>query len=118
MSELLDIIVNTLDEKQAEDIVSIDMRNVTPFTDYFVVCTARNVRHASSLAEFVEQEAEKPGYPTRMREGERESSWILLDCNEVVVHIFTEEARQTYRLESLWADLPQVSHESKQTVSI
>ena len=42
MSELLDIIVNTLDEKQAEDIVSIDMRNVTPFTDYFVVCTARN----------------------------------------------------------------------------
>ena len=53
-----------------------------------------------------------------MREGERENSWILLDCNEVVVHIFTEEARQTYRLESLWADLPQVSHESKQTVSI
>ena len=112
MSELLDIIVNTLDEKQAEDIVSIDMRNVTPFTDYFVVCTARNVRHASSLAEFVEQEAEKHGYTTRMREGERESTCILLDC------IFTEEARQTYRLESLWADLPQVSHESKQTVSI
>lgn len=118
MSSLLDIVLNVLDEKQAEDIVTIDMRSVNPYTDYFVVCTARNVRHGSSLAEFVEQEAEKNGYPVRMREGERDSSWILLDCNEVVVHIFTDETRQQYRLESLWADLPQNSYETKQTFQI
>ena len=116
--ELLDIVIQTLDEKQAEDIVSIDMRSVTPYTDYFVLCTARNVRHGASLAEFVEQEAEKNGYSVRTREGERDSSWILLDCNEVVVHIFTEDTRNTYRLESLWADLPQKTHETKQTVQI
>lgn len=111
--DLLEIVIRTLDEKQAEDIVSIDMRSVTPYTDYFVVCTARNVRHGASLAEFVEQEAEKNGYTVRTREGERDSQWILLDCNEVVVHIFTEDTRNTYRLESLWADLPQETHESK-----
>lgn len=117
MSELLDIVLNTLDEKQAKDIVTIDMRSTNPFTDYFVVCTARNVRHASSLAEFLEQEAEKNGYDVRIREGERESTWILLDLNEVVIHIFTEETRKQYRLESLWADLPQSSHQSKMTVN-
>ena len=81
MSELLDIIVNTLDEKQAEDIVSIDMRNVTPFTDYFVVCTARNVRHASSLAEFVEQEAEKHLYAAARKAIDEDGAQaIVLGC--------------------------------------
>lgn len=117
MSELLDIVLNTLDEKQAEDIVTIDMRSTNPFTDYFVVCTARNVRHSTSLAEFLEQEAEKNGYDVRVREGERESTWILLDLNEVVIHIFTEEARKQYRLESLWADLPQNNYQTKMTVN-
>ncbi len=118
MSDLLEIILHTLDEKQAEDIVTIDMRSVNPYTDYFVVCTARNARHGASLAEFVEQEAEKNGYSVRMREGERDSSWILLDCHEVVVHIFTEDARAQYRLEALWADLPQETIETKKTVEI
>lgn len=117
MSELLDIVLNTLDEKQAEDIVTIDMSATNPFTDYFVICTARNVRHASSLAEFLEQEAEKNGYDVRIREGEKESTWILLDLKDVVVHIFTEEARQQYRLELLWSDLPQATYDSKTTVN-
>ncbi len=107
MSELLQIITATLDEKLAEDITVIDMRNASPFMDYFVICTARNVRHAQSLAEFCEQAAAKAGYTVRVREGERESTWVLLDMHEVVVHIFTEETRRQYRLESLWADQPQ-----------
>lgn len=116
MSELLDIVLHTLDEKQAEDIVTIDMRSVNPYTDYFVVCTARNVRHGASLMEFVEQEAEKNGYSVRMREGEKDSTWMLLDLNEVVIHIFTEETRNVYRLEALWADLPQTTYETKATL--
>ncbi len=109
-SELLDIVTKVLDEKQAEDIVAIDMRTATPYTDYFVVCTARNVRHAASLIEFCEQEAEKNGYSVRLREGERESTWMLLDLNEVVIQVFTQEARDQYRLEKLWADLPQETY--------
>ena len=107
MSELLNIVQKTLDEKLGTDIVTIDMTKVNPFTDYFVIVTAKNVRHAQSLAEFVEQEAEKNGYEVRMREGERESTWVLVDIKEVVVHIFTEETRRQYRLEALWGDQPQ-----------
>ena len=54
MSELLNLICHTLDEKQAENIVSIDMRTVNPYSDYYVVCTAKNVRHALSLSQFCE----------------------------------------------------------------
>ena len=107
MSELLNLVRKTLDDKLGMDIVTIDMTQVNPFTDYYVITTAKNVRHAQSLAEFVEQEAEKNGYEVRMREGERESTWVLVDLKEVVVHIFTEETRKQYRLEALWADQPQ-----------
>ena len=107
MSNLLSLVQKTLDEKLAEDIVTIDIRNVNAYTDYYVICTAKNFRHANSLVEYVEKEAEKNGYEVRLREGERDSTWVLIDMNEVVVHIFTQEARSTYRLEALWADQPQ-----------
>ena len=107
MSELLNLVRHTLDEKLAENIVTIDIRNVIAYTDYYVICTAKNPRHANSLVEFVEKEVTKNGFDVRLREGERESTWVLIDMNEVVVHIFTEDARNTYRLEALWADQPQ-----------
>lgn len=116
MTELLKIVEKTLDEKQASDIVAIDMRNVSPFSDYYVIATARNVRHANALGEFVEQEAAKYGYDTRVREGDKDSTWILIDLNEVVVHIFTEETRKQYRLEALWADQPQEKYSSDDAV--
>ena len=106
MSELLDIVVKTLDEKLGEDIVTIDMTAVSPFTDYFVIATARNVRHAASLADDVIEEAEKNGFSLRTKEGEEGSTWILADLNDIVVHIFTSEARDLYKLENLWGDLP------------
>jgi len=106
MSTLLETVIHTLDEKLAEDIVTIDMSEVNPFTDYFVICTARNIRHSQSLAEFLEKAAYENGYEIRAVEGEKDSTWILVDLFDVVVHIFTEEARKTYRLESLWADRP------------
>ena len=111
MSDLLNIVCQTLDEKQAENIVTIDMRSVNPYSDYYVVCTAKNVRHAMSLCEFCDEEAEKNGYQVRLREGDRESTCILLDLNEVVIHLFTSEARDFYRLERLWADLPQEQYQ-------
>ena len=111
MSDLLNIVCQTLDEKQAENIVTIDMRSVNPYSDYYVVCTAKNVRHAMSLCEFCDEEAEKNGYQVRLREGDRESTWILLDLNEVVIHIFTSEARDFYRLELLCANLPQEQYQ-------
>jgi ribosome-associated protein len=109
MSELLDIVTKTLSDKQAENMTVIDMHAVNPFADYFVICTAKNTRHAGTLADYIKEEAEKNGYELRTVEGDRNSSWILADFDEVVVHIFTAEARKQYRLESLWADQPQES---------
>ena len=106
MSDLLQLVEHTLSEKPAEHISVIDMRGINPFTDWFVVATARNLRHADSLADEVADAAQKAGFPLRTREGAEGSSWILVDLNEVIVHIFTEEARAQYKLENLWGDLP------------
>ena len=103
--ELLELVIKTLSDKLGEQIVSIDMRSVNPFTDYFVITTAKNVRHANSLANDLMKEVEKNGYAVRTREGTEGSEWILVDLNEVIVHIFTDSARQVYKLENLWGDL-------------
>jgi len=111
MSDLRKLVEKTLSDKLAENIVTIDMSAVSPFTDAFIICTAKNVRQANALAEYVEQEAVKNGFEVRKREGEDDSTWILVDLYDVVVHIFTEEARSMYRLEALWADQPQEAYE-------
>ncbi|MBQ9327468.1 MAG: ribosome silencing factor [Solobacterium sp.] len=112
MAELLELTVDKLTEKLAEDILVIDMSSVNPFTDHFVIATARNPRHAASLADEVIQTVEKNGYSVRTREGADGSTWILVDLNDVIVHIFTEDARSTYKLENLWGDLPITRPES------
>lgn len=104
MSELLELAEHTLSEKLAEDITVINMDGVNPFCDYFIICTARNVRHADSLAESLMDEVEKNGFDVRTREGGEGSTWILVDLNDVIVHIFTKEARDQYHLEKLWGD--------------
>ena len=112
MSELLDLTVKTLSDKLAKDIVTVDMRAVSPYTDAFVIATAANVRQANALADYVQDAAEKQGYEVKSREGTSGSTWVLLDLGEVVVHIFTEETRKQYRLEELWADQRQQRYES------
>lgn len=112
MSELLDLTVKTLSDKLAKDIVTVDMRAVSPYTDAFVIATAANVRQANALADYVQDAAEKQGYEVKSREGTSGSTWVLLDLGEVVVHIFTQETRKQYRLEELWADQPQQRYES------
>ncbi len=106
MTGMVKFVCETLAKKLGENIVAIDMQSVTPFTDWFVIATARNVRHAASLADELETEALKNGYRVRKKEGEEGSTWILLDLYDVIVHIFTEDARMQYRLENLWADRP------------
>lgn len=111
MSELKTLVLETLSEKQGSHIVSIDMRSVNPFTDYFIIATAKNLRHADSLAEDVIERVSKQGYSIRTKEGSEGSNWILVDVEDVIVHIFTQEGREQYRLETLWGDLPSEEYE-------
>lgn len=106
MEELVNLLEKTILDHQGENLVEIDLRTVNPFTDYFLIATAKNLRHASSLADYLIEEAEKKAYTVRLKEGSEGSDWILVDFKDVIVHIFTEDARMRYRLETLWGDLP------------
>ncbi len=95
-----------LEDRQAADIVMLDLTALTPLADYFVICTAESDRQARTLQEIVAEELKKQALRPLSTEGEPASGWVLLDYNSVVVHIFSREARQFYRLEEFWKAAP------------
>jgi ribosome-associated protein len=95
--------------KLARDVVILDMRPVCSYTDYFVICTGGNPRQTKAIYDEVRERMKKEhGVVPRNVTGEREASWILADYLDVVLHVFTPEARAYYRLEELWSDVPSV----------
>lgn len=95
-------------EKKAENPVIIDVRKLCSFTDFFVILTGRSTRHVQSLAEAIESELRTKRLSASNAEGLREGTWILLDYNDVVVHIFYAETRKFYDIEGLWHDAPRI----------
>jgi ribosome-associated protein len=101
-SEIARRIVDLLSDRQAEDIVLLDIHDIASFTDYFVIATALNQRHVSALIDAFEKELANEGIKSLSREGESSSGWVLVDYGGVIVHIFTPEDRAFYNLEGLW----------------
>jgi len=97
-------------EKLAADIVILDMREVVSYTDHFVIASGRNPRQTQAIAEEIQQQLKRDGLHARRVEGMRQGDWILLDYLDVVVHVFTPEARAYYRLEALWGEVPSESY--------
>jgi ribosome-associated protein len=96
-------------EKLAADVVILDMRPVCSYTDFFVVCTGQNPRQVKAIYDEVRERLKKEErLIPRTVAGEREARWILADYLDVVLHVFTPEAREYYRLEELWGDVPSV----------
>lgn len=93
-----------LSEHKAEDIVMIDVAEKTEVADYFVVAGGRSKTHTRALIEHVEEGTDKIGVSAVRREGVREGRWAVLDYGDVIVHIFNDESRLFYHLESLWGD--------------
>jgi ribosome-associated protein len=93
----------------ATDIVILDMRPACSYTDYFVICTGQNPRQTKAIYDEVHERLKHEGrvLPANV-EGAREARWILADYLDVVLHVFTPEARDYYRLEELWGDVPSV----------
>jgi ribosome-associated protein len=100
-------------DKLADDVVILDMRPVCVFTDFFVVCSGRNPRQVKSIWDevHVRLKQEERVLP-RAVDGERESTWIVADYLDVVLHVFTPDQRSYYRLEDLWGDVPNVELEA------
>ena len=99
-------------DKQAEDIVVLDVSDVIVITDYFVLCTASSSRQVKTVIEAVENQVRTLGVRPVRREGEADAGWWLLDYVDVVVHVFGTEEREYYDLERLWRDAPVVDWES------
>jgi ribosome-associated protein len=98
-----------LEERQAAEIVMLDLRAITPLADYFVICTAESDRQARTLQEILAEDLKKQhALRPLSTEGEPASGWVLLDYNSVVVHVFSREGRTFYRLEELWRTAPVV----------
>ena len=96
-------------EKLAEDVVILDMRSECTFTDYFVIATGRNARQTAAIWDEVHEKLKQEGrHIPRTGDGVREGTWILADYLDVVLHVFTPESREYYKLEELWGDLPAV----------
>ena len=108
-TELARLCVHAAVEKKAEDPVILDVRELCSFTDYFVIISGRSTRHVQGLAEAIEAELRSKRLSTTKAEGLQEGTWVLLDFNDVVVHIFYSESRKFYDIEGLWHDAPRIS---------
>ncbi|MFH7325117.1 ribosome silencing factor [Desulfurivibrio sp. C05AmB] len=94
---------------KAENLVILDVRGLSSVTDYFVIMSARSTRHAQSLARAVDEALSSKRLKSGDTEGLAEGLWVLLDFNDVVVHIFYHELRDFYDLDGLWHDAPRVT---------
>lgn len=94
--------VDILSDRQAEDIALIDISRNATFADFFVIATATSPLQFSALAEHLERELQTEGHGLRHREGAAAGGWMLLDFGDIIVHLFSPEKREFYRLEDLW----------------
>ena len=105
--EMATIAARAASELFAKDVVVIDLRDAVSYTDYFVVAGAETDRQTKRIAQEVIEKMNEAGHRPRTRRLDEGTAWISLDFIDVVVHIFTDEARDYYRLESLWRGVPQ-----------
>jgi len=89
-------------DKNAQDAVVLELREICSFTDYFLICTGTSTRHNQTIAEHIEENLKRQGVRPLHVEGQSEGEWILLDYVDFVVHIFSVRAREFYDLERLW----------------
>lgn len=103
--------IDALEDKKAEDIQIIDIGEVSPLADYFIIANGTNRNQVQALADNVEELLGKLGYERRPIEGYDSANWILLDYKDVIIHIFDKENRSFYDLERIWRDGKVVSAE-------
>ncbi|MCF8296553.1 MAG: ribosome silencing factor [Saprospiraceae bacterium] len=105
-SQLLEVIINSIQEKKADEIVSLYLENIpNSICSYFVICQAKSSTQVNAIADSVlEMVKKETGLSPINKEGFENSEWILIDYFDIVVHVFQENSRNFYQLEKLWAD--------------
>ena len=98
------IACKAIDDKKGQDIKVIDIHNVSVIADYFVIASGTNSNQVQAIVDNVEEQLGRAGFEAKQIEGNRKSSWILMDYGDVIVHVFDEENRLFYDLERIWRD--------------
>jgi ribosome-associated protein len=111
--QLKELVLKALEDFKAIDIQSIDVSDQNPLTELFVIASGNSSRHVKSMAENLVMRAKEAGCPPLGVEGEREADWVLVDLNDVIVHLMLPQARAFYNLEKLW----QASSEQRSNLS-
>ena len=105
ISELKEIVINTLDLNKAQDIVTIDLKDKSSMADYMIIASGTSSRHIQSLSEQVLEKFKNNGLRDSKIEGKESGEWKLVDGIDLIVHIFHPEKRKFYELEKIWSEL-------------
>ena len=105
ISDLKQIIINTLDINKAQDIISIDLKDKSSMADYMIIASGTSSRHIQSLSEQVLNKLKDSGIENCKIEGRDSNDWKLVDAHDIIIHIFHPEKRKFYELEKMWSEL-------------
>lgn len=106
---LLDLVLNSLKDDKAEDIVTIDLAGKSTIADHMVIASGRSTRQVSAIADKLSRKLKEVfGIPVR-QEGKAAGDWVLIDAGDVIVHVFRPEVRDFYQLEKMWQPMPEAS---------
>ncbi|WP_124727871.1 ribosome silencing factor [Staphylospora marina] len=97
------------EEKKARNVTILDIRGLSVFADYFVICEGNSQTQVQAIATEIRDKVEEAGITLKGMEGFQEARWVLIDLGDVVVHVFHKDEREFYGLERLWGDAPQVN---------
>ena len=106
--EMTKLAIKALEDKKANDIRIIDIQNISVIADYFIIASGSNKNQVQAMVDNVSEMLGRAGYEPRQVEGYATASWILMDYNDIIVHIFSEEDRLFYDLERIWRDGKQI----------
>lgn len=110
-NEMAAIAYDALDEKLGQDIEIIKIDEISVIADYLVIASGNNINQINAMIDFVDEKLSQAGYTQCRIEGNKHSTWILMDYGDVIIHVFSKEDRLFYDLERIWRDGKQVSRE-------
>jgi len=106
--EKIQVIKNTLQDLKLEDIIIYDMRGKSPFFDYFILSTATNKRQLQAATKHLKDDLSEHNFSLPLVEGTESGTWLLADCKDIIVNVFTRDEREYYNIEKMWLDIPQI----------
>ena len=110
--EMTKIAYQALEEKLAEEIKVLDIRQISVIADYFIFANGKNKNQVQAIVDNVQDALQKAGYEMKQMEGYQNGTWVLIDFGDIVIHIFDQENRLFYDLERIWKDGVEVSMET------